>query len=94
MFTVQRPREQVADAEALLDIANSLVVSVKSHGNEGVTPSDFITSLLGNYGQQYGAGGESSNNLISWTDVGFAVSRMFRKASGCCTMYDHIHNLI
>jgi non-structural maintenance of chromosomes element 4 len=87
LFTVQRPREQVADAEALLDIANTLVVSVKSQGNEGLTPSDFITSLLKNYGQQNGAGaGESSGNLISWKDVGLAVSCIFTKASGCCTM--------
>eukprot|EP00268_Persea_americana_P053952 TRINITY_DN6148_c0_g1_i2.p1 TRINITY_DN6148_c0_g1~~TRINITY_DN6148_c0_g1_i2.p1 ORF type:complete len:362 (-),score=84.67 TRINITY_DN6148_c0_g1_i2:167-1252(-) len=90
---VQRPREQVADAEALLDIANTLVVSVKSQGNEGLTPSDFITSLLKNYGQQYGAGaGESSGNLISWKDVGLAVSCIFRKDSGCCTMVGPMNN--
>nr|DAD42208.1 TPA_asm: hypothetical protein HUJ06_000438 [Nelumbo nucifera] len=43
--SVRNPSEQVADAEALLDIASILVTSVKSSCN-GVTPADFVTSLL------------------------------------------------
>ncbi|XP_068653299.1 non-structural maintenance of chromosomes element 4 homolog A-like [Aristolochia californica] len=82
---VQKPREQLADAEALLDIANTLVQSVKLQGNEGVTPSDFVTSILTNFGLQNGPfSGE--NNSISWKDVGLAVSHIFKRSHGCCTM--------
>ncbi|CAA2974441.1 non-structural maintenance of chromosomes element 4 homolog A-like isoform X2, partial [Olea europaea subsp. europaea] len=49
---VTKPREQVADAEALFDITNTLVTSVKAYTNEGVTPSDFVTCLLRDFGQQ------------------------------------------
>ncbi|KAK1307502.1 hypothetical protein QJS10_CPA10g00091 [Acorus calamus] len=80
---VQNPREQVADAEALLDIANSLVTSVKSQGNEGVSPSDFVTALLRNFGQQ---SEENARERMSWMDVGTAVSHILKKVPGCCTM--------
>ncbi|KAK6124621.1 hypothetical protein DH2020_041635 [Rehmannia glutinosa] len=51
---VQKPREQVADAEALFDITNTLVSSVKAYNNEGVTPSDFVSCLLRDFGQEGG----------------------------------------
>ncbi|ONK69535.1 uncharacterized protein A4U43_C05F24000 [Asparagus officinalis] len=38
---VEKPREQVADAEALLDIANTLVAAFRSEKN-GVTPLDRL----------------------------------------------------
>lgn len=87
MITVQKPREQVADAEALLDIACTLVTSVKSQTNEGVTPSDFVTTLLRNFGEQNGGSdlGSTLNNL-HWSDVGHAVSHVFRSAPGYHTM--------
>lgn len=89
LFTVQKPREQLADAEALLDIANSLVTSVKSHGNNEATPSDFVTSLLRNFGQDGERGNENSQALVSWADVGLTVSRFIKMVPGCCTMYYH-----
>ncbi|CAH9068499.1 unnamed protein product [Cuscuta epithymum] len=85
---VQNPREQVADAETLLDITNSLVTSVKSHGNEGVTPTDFITCLLRQFGDQAGpsSGTDYSRNSIRWKEVSHAVPDFFKSAPGCCTM--------
>ncbi|KAL2466226.1 Non-structural maintenance of chromosomes element 4A [Abeliophyllum distichum] len=85
---VQKPREQVADAEALFDITNTLVTSVKAYTNEGVTPSDFVSCLLRDFGQQ---GGPSSSqdegrNSIRWKDIGLAVSHVFRSAYGSRTM--------
>nr|XP_016457558.1 PREDICTED: non-structural maintenance of chromosomes element 4 homolog A-like isoform X1 [Nicotiana tabacum] len=85
---VQKPREQVADAEALLDITNTLVTSVKAHGNEGVTPSDFVSCLLRDFGQE---GGSSSitgedRDSICWKYIGCVVSHVFRSAPCCCTM--------
>ncbi|XP_057982522.1 non-structural maintenance of chromosomes element 4 homolog A-like [Malania oleifera] len=85
---VQKPREQVADAEALLDITNTLVTSVKAHGDEGVTPSDFVTGLVRDFGQQGAASSsvEDTRNTIVWKDIGLAVSHVFGTAHGCCTM--------
>ena len=84
-FSVQKPREQVADAEALLDITNTLMSSVKAHGSHGITPSDFVSGLLRQFGQPSGIM-EGSTNLTFWKDVGLAVSHVFRRAPGCCTM--------
>ena len=87
LYTVQKPREQVADAEALLDIANTLVTSVRSQSNDGVTPSDFVTAMLRNFGQRDGhVNVDSAYNMISWAEVGIAVSHILRKVPGCCTM--------
>lgn len=85
---MQKPREQVADAEALLDITNTLVTSVKAHSSEGITPSDFVTCLLRDFGEQSGPGGsrEDGRNLICWKDVGIAVSHVFQRGPKCCTM--------
>ncbi|KAF4374523.1 hypothetical protein F8388_016074 [Cannabis sativa] len=81
---VQKPREQVADAEALLDITSTLMSSVKAHGIHGITPSTFVSSLL----MEFGRSGtmEEQVSLTFWKDVGVAVSDVFRKAPGCCTM--------
>lgn len=81
VFSVQKPREQVADAEALLDITNTLVTSVKSQSSAGITPSDFITCLIQDFGQL-----RDGNALIRWKDVGLGVAPIFRRAHGCCTM--------
>lgn len=85
---MQKPREQVADAEALLDITNTLVTFVKAHSNEGITPSDFVNCLLKNFGPQGKASSCSSDgrNTTAWKDIGRAVSHVIRRAPGCCTM--------
>ncbi|OWM69240.1 non-structural maintenance of chromosomes element 4 homolog A-like [Punica granatum] len=88
---VDKPREQVADAEALLDIASTLVNSVKSFSSEGITPSDFITGLLKDFGRcRRVSGASTSQNYdhvsVKWKDLGLSVSPIFRKGYGCCTM--------
>ncbi|OAY66268.1 non-structural maintenance of chromosomes element 4 homolog A isoform X2 [Ananas comosus] len=80
---VQKPREQVADAEALLDLANTLVTSVRSQSGEGITPSDFVAALLKNFSR---SDVENNPNLFKWADVGLGVSHVFMEASGCSTM--------
>ncbi|KAL5707665.1 hypothetical protein ACHQM5_018537 [Ranunculus cassubicifolius] len=84
---VQKPREQVADAEALLDIANTIVASVRSQNNDGITPSDFITSLLGAYSPPNGdLSTENLRQSFDWTKFGHDVSHIFMKPNGCSTM--------
>lgn len=86
--TVQKPREQVADAEALLDLATTLVGSVKSLLNEGVTPSEFVSCLLNEFGHSSRSlsNEEGAQNSINWKEIGLAVSPIFMKGHGCCTM--------
>ncbi|MED6197294.1 hypothetical protein PIB30_055352 [Stylosanthes scabra] len=86
---VTKPREQVADAKALLDITKCLVMSVKGHANGGVTPSEFVSRILEEFGQHGGlsTGTEGcTRNSIAWNDVGLSVSHIFKAGSGCSTM--------
>ncbi|KAK4793632.1 hypothetical protein SAY86_024067 [Trapa natans] len=87
---VDKPREQVADAEALLDISNALITSVRSFSSEGATPLDFITGLLKDFGQSRivsGASASESDQIsVRWKDLGLSVSTIFQKGYGCCTM--------
>ncbi|KAJ9543662.1 hypothetical protein OSB04_023369 [Centaurea solstitialis] len=85
---VQKPREQVADAEALLDITNTLMTSVKAQTSEGVTAADFVSCLLKDFGRLGGGsdGTEETRNSIRWKEIGSSVSHVFLKGDGCCTM--------
>lgn len=85
---VQKPREQVADAEALLDITNTLVTSVKAQNNEGITVPDFVSCLLRDFGQNGGpsSSAENGRTLIDWRSIGVVVSHAFRSSPGCSTM--------
>ncbi|KAM7497351.1 hypothetical protein LguiA_021765 [Lonicera macranthoides] len=90
---VKLPREQVTDAETLLGLATNLVAAVKSYAS-GITPSDFVSCLLRDFGQQNGqkANSEDSANSITWKDIGFSVSPIFRNGRGLCTMFGAMNN--
>jgi hypothetical protein len=85
---VQKPREQVADAEALLGLANTLVSSVKSQSNEGITPADFVSHLIKEFGQQTRSldNDEDAPVSIKWKDLGLLASPIFRRCTGVSTM--------
>lgn len=88
---MQKPREQIADAEALLDITNSLVTSVKATNGNGITVVDFVNSLLRDFAKQSGLGSSSSSRqggrtLIDYKKIGIEVSHVFRSSPGCRTM--------
>jgi hypothetical protein len=77
--------EQVADAEALLDLSNALVSSTKVENRDGLTPSKFIIALISKFGAKASPLGDS-NGLFSWSSLGCAVSGLFMTATGCQTM--------
>lgn len=81
---MKKPREQVADAEALFDLTKTLAASVRSHST-GVTPYIFISSLLDVFGTQRPKGHSVNANAL-WKDIGLAVSPIFTNAGGCLTM--------
>ncbi|KAF2557977.1 hypothetical protein F2Q68_00015999 [Brassica cretica] len=70
---VQKPREQVADAEAFLDIANSIMSSVKSHSTNGVSPAEFVNALVNGFGQASLGVDETAPASIKWKALGLAV---------------------
>ncbi|KAM0855709.1 hypothetical protein ACQ4PT_049599 [Festuca glaucescens] len=82
---VQKPREQIADAEALLDIATSLGASVRFQSALGITPSDLVAGLLKKFGTRADANAEGAS--LRWGDVGVAASHVFMAVPGCCTMF-------
>ncbi|GJN15770.1 hypothetical protein PR202_gb02709 [Eleusine coracana subsp. coracana] len=82
---VQRPKEQVVDGEALLDLTNVLVEAAKSENRDGPGPSEFVTALLREFGARVSPLSDS-NEPFSWSDLGTAVSPLFMTAIGSQTM--------
>ncbi|KAK9061501.1 hypothetical protein SSX86_018683 [Deinandra increscens subsp. villosa] len=82
---VSNPREQVSDAEALRDLANTLVTSIKVHSNGNVTPSVFVSSLISEYSKKRKIG-VSERAEIRWKDIGLRVSPILMMCRGSSTM--------
>ncbi|CAA3031685.1 non-structural maintenance of chromosomes element 4 homolog A-like [Olea europaea subsp. europaea] len=53
-----------------------------------MTPSDFVSSLIRDFGEQSGPNRNQDEDAtsIQWKDIGLAVSHVFRSAPGCRTM--------
>ncbi|KAF3336491.1 non-structural maintenance of chromosomes element 4 A-like protein [Carex littledalei] len=86
LYAVQRPREQVADAETLLDITTSLVRSLRSQ-RSGPTPSDFVDALARKFGVPDRDGTHTNYlGVASWQSIGMSVSHIFMRGHGYCTM--------
>ncbi|KAH1120453.1 hypothetical protein J1N35_003613 [Gossypium stocksii] len=81
---VLKPREQIADAEALLDITNTLLTSVKATNGDGITISDFVDSLVRDFGKQ--SSRPDGRTLIDWKKIGIEYSDASRSSRGCRTM--------
>lgn len=94
---VQRPREQVADAETLFDLTSTLFATVKrSQNSDGATPVDFTSAILRNYSDQaYGSRsleGNDDQTQISWRNLGLLAASVFQDAAGICTMLGPMDN--
>lgn len=84
---VRCPREQIADAEALFEMTSSFLASVKDlkRGN-GLSPSEFVTSIIRNYETVALTAGERAEPVIDWGRVGLEASTIFSDAPGMITM--------
>ncbi|CAL1372410.1 unnamed protein product [Linum trigynum] len=83
---VTRPREQLADAEALLGITSSLVKGAKINSN-AITPSKFIDFVLRDFGRvQHYRHGDRKRSSVNWQKIGVSVSHIFKPFRGCSTM--------
>ncbi|CAH2036380.1 unnamed protein product [Thlaspi arvense] len=85
---VQKPREQIADAEAFLDIANTIMSSVKSQSASGVSPAEFVNALVNGFGQaSLGIDADETAPVsLKWKDLGLAVCSTVLVSCGCSTM--------
>ncbi|KAG2299936.1 hypothetical protein Bca52824_036408 [Brassica carinata] len=82
-------REQIADAEAFLDIANTMLSSVKSQSASGVSPAEFVNALVNGFGQVplgIDADETAAPVSIKWKDLGLAVCSTVFVSCGCSTM--------
>lgn len=92
---VCRPREQVADAEALNDITSALLASVKSTQNSnGISIPDFISALSRSYGDKSNGNAslQGNDNQISWEKLGLNASTIFSHAAGASTLLGPMDN--
>ncbi|GAA0186049.1 hypothetical protein LIER_33337 [Lithospermum erythrorhizon] len=94
--SVNKPREQLADAEALLELTESLHACVKSHAVSGISTSEFMYCLLKDFKL---AGREtrkhrSAECSIDWEELGLSVSPIFKNGKGCNTMLGPMSNVL
>lgn len=83
---MQKPREQIADAEAVLDITSSFLSSVKgSLHKTGVSPAAFVGALLANFGVK-AAGDNEEAATVEWGRLGLQAIGIVREAPGMSTM--------
>ncbi|KAL0461014.1 UNVERIFIED_CONTAM: Non-structural maintenance of chromosomes element 4B [Sesamum latifolium] len=84
---VEQAQEQVADAEALLGLTSTLVASVKTHTSGNVTPAEFVSCLIRDFGQKVIMKRSLENSPdVSWQNIGCLVSPIFMNVPGCRTM--------
>lgn len=84
---VSRPREQIADAEALLDITASFLASVKDvKRGGGLTPSEFVNGIIRNYDTVMVRAEERLERMIDWRRLGLEATAVFSDAPGMITM--------
>ncbi|KAJ7296775.1 hypothetical protein O6H91_Y099400 [Diphasiastrum complanatum] len=92
---VQRPREQIADAEAVLDISSTLLNFIKvAQHKDGVSPAEFISGIIHSFGmadfreQSRGNvnGEQESECHIDWGALGLQATSVLCEAPGICTM--------
>ncbi|KAL1118193.1 hypothetical protein V6Z11_D01G016800 [Gossypium hirsutum] len=81
---VLKPKEQIADAEALLDITNTLLTSIKATNDDGITISDFVDSLVRDFAKQ--SSRPDGRTLIDWKKIGIEFLDASRSSRGCRTM--------
>nr|GMD16414.1 non-structural maintenance of chromosomes element 4 homolog A-like [Ipomoea batatas] len=89
------PREQVADAETMLELTNTLVASVQSHLKGSVSPSQFVSCFLKDYGRRRaGKLCKNARQMLPWKEIGCVVSPVFMDGSGCKTMFGPMDNKV
>ncbi|KAI3991309.1 hypothetical protein MKX01_034628 [Papaver californicum] len=76
------PKEQVLDAQLLLDFVNKLSLSIKFSSGTEISPADFITILLGKYGENSCL---KQSRSFKWNELGEDVCGLCGDVSRCCS---------
>jgi hypothetical protein len=84
---VSRPREQIADAEALLDISEAVLNSVKeSRRGDGIKATDFVSFVVQKFKEPSNANENEETIRLDWVSLGAEAMSIFQDAPGMCTM--------
>ncbi|KAJ7516458.1 hypothetical protein O6H91_22G058800 [Diphasiastrum complanatum] len=91
---VERPREQIADAKALLDISSMLLDCIKFAQCDRVSPAEFVSDIISKFGMpdlrersQVNLETEQENGFqIDWGAFGLQAASVLCEAPGICTM--------
>lgn len=84
---VQKPREQIADAEAVMNLTNGFLCGVKASNRKiGTSPATFVGAILATFGTRTIAADDESPVEIDWGTLGLAAIGFFREAPGVATM--------
>ncbi|MCO5564325.1 hypothetical protein L7F22_017985 [Adiantum nelumboides] len=83
---VHRPREQIADAEALLDITEAFLNSVKdSRQGNAVKAGDLVSTIIKNFRQPANLD-DTEITILDWNALGSEATCIFHDAPGLQTM--------
>ncbi|MCO5546817.1 hypothetical protein L7F22_000253 [Adiantum nelumboides] len=84
---VSRPREQIADAEALYEITASILASVKDFKcRRGPTAAELVSSIARNFGTDVVRAVDGNETVIDWERLGCEACAVFSDAPGLTTM--------
>lgn len=81
-----KPREQITDAELLIDITSELLcVAKKAQTKGGMSAAEFVGAVIHSHGLPGSADGDSGQSL-DWEALGLEASVILRYAPGMSTM--------
>lgn len=91
LHAVREPREQIADAEAVLEIANSFFQCLReTKRKSSLSPTTFVSYLINKFRVQTASvhdnGDDESSTVVDWGKLGLRGCGLFRQCPGLSTM--------
>lgn len=84
---MQKPREQIADAEAVMNLTSSFLGSVKASNRKlGTSPAVFVGAIIATFGNRTANADDETPVEIDWGKLGLAAIGFLGEAPGVCTM--------
>lgn len=91
LHAVREPREQIADAEAVLEIANSFFQCLReTKRKSSLSPTTFMSYLINKVRVQTASvhpdGDDELSTIVDWGKLGLRGCGVFRQCPGLSTM--------
>lgn len=88
---VREPREQIADAEAVLEITKSFFQRLReAKRKNSLSPTTFVSYLINKFRVQTASvhhdGDDESSTIVDWGKLGLRGCGLFRQCPGLSTM--------